>query len=147
MLDSVIKWILKIWDFSKVKKIVWEEERGWFIVPLISYETKIPFTLAKWNPLWIKWEIKINFRNMYCWGNIYLNWLKSRDKIIIIEDMIDTWWTIISLIKLLESQNIEILDIISISLKKEENWIKRIFEETWYKVKYLCEFSISWKKI
>lgn len=146
MLETVIEWILKIWNFSKITKLIWEEERWGFIVPLISYKSKIPFTLAKWNPIWIKWEIYLDFRNMYFWWKIYLNWIDRWDKVIIIEDMIDTWWTIISLIKLLESKNIEIIDIISISVKKEALWINNILKKTWYNVKYLCEFSVKWNR-
>ncbi len=143
MLETVVEWFLKIIDLSSVNKIIWEEDRWWFISALISYKTKIPFWLVKWNPLWYEWDIWIDFRNMYTSWKMYLNWAKSWDKVIIVEDIIDSWWTIISMVKLLEKNNIKIINIFSVWVKEWLNWLENIYNETWYNVNWLCKFKIE----
>jgi len=74
---------------------------------------------------------------------MYLNWAKSGDKVIIIEDMIDSWWTIIAMINLLKKHHIDIVDIFSVSVKEWLWWLERIKKETWYDVRRLCKFVIQ----
>ncbi len=146
MLETVIEWFLKVSDISNTTKILWEEDRWGFIASLISYKTKIPFWLVKWNPCWYDWDIHVDFRNMYTSWKMYLNWIQKWDKVIIIEDMVDSWGTIISMIKLLEKYEVEIIDIFSISIKEWLNWYERIYKETGYKVNWLCKFKVEdWK--
>lgn len=143
MLETVVQWFFKIIDTSKVSKILWEEDRWWFIAALISYKTKIPFWLTKWNPIWCEWDIWIDFRNMYTHWKMYLNWVEKWDKVIIIEDIIDSWWTIISMVNLLKRNNIEIINIFSVWVKEWLNWLENIYKETWYNVNRLCKFRIE----
>ncbi len=127
--------------------IIWEEDRGGFLSTLVSYETGIPFSLVKRNPSWLDWDLIIKFRNAYTHGNMYLNWIKEWDKVIIIEDLVDSWWTIIALIKLLQSANIEIIDVVCLAVKEEHKWLEKIYKETWFKVKHAVKFNVeSWDK-
>lgn len=143
MLETVIQGFIKVSNISNVDKIIWEEDRWWFISALISYKTKIPFWLVKWNPWGYDWDIYVDFRNMYTNWKMYLNWAKKWDKVIIVEDMVDSWGTIIAMIKLLKKHDVEIIDIFAVSVKGWLNWLERIYDKTWFKVKRLCKFSVE----
>lgn len=130
---------LLVWE-----KIIWEEDRWWYLTALISYITKKPFSLVKRNPIWIAWEISIDFRNIYSTGKLYISWVSAWDKVIIVEDMVDSWWTIIWLINLLKKAKIEIIDIVCLAVKEDLNWIEKIKKETWFNVKYWVKFTTKW---
>ena len=144
MLETAIETYFLLNDFSKINKLIWEEDRWWFLCSLISYKTKIPFGLVKWNPNWYEWQYVIDFRNAYTNGKMYLNGVQEWDKVIIVEDIIDTWWTIISLVNLLKKANIEIIAIVALASKKENNGVERIFKETGIMPKVWLYFSLEW---
>lgn len=143
MLQTAIETYLKLNDFSNTTKLIWEEDRWWFLCSLMSYKTNIPFWLVKWNPNWYEWQYHIDFRNAYTEGKMYLNWIEKWDKVIIVEDIIDTWWTIISLVNLIKKAGIKIIDIIALAAKEENNWVEKIFSETWIRPKVWCYFCLE----
>lgn len=146
MLKTAVETYKVIWNFNGVTKIIWEEDRGWFLSALLSYETWIPFWLVKWNPVNYVWQFEVDFRNAYTHWKMYLNWASEWDKVIIVEDLIDTGWTIIWLVELLKKANIEVIDIIALAAKDENKWIDLIFEKTWILPKVWCIFTLIWEK-
>lgn len=145
MLKTAVETYKFLWNFTNVTKIIWEEDRGWFLAALLSYETWIPFWLVKWNPSDYEWQLWIDFRNAYTHWKMYLNWAEKWDRVIIIEDLIDTWWTIIGLVELLKKSEIEIVDIIVLAAKEENNGINLIYEKTWIMPKVWCIFTLIWE--
>lgn len=124
-------------------KIIWEEDRGGFLSALVSYEANKPFSIAKWNPSGLEWDLKMDFRNAYTEGSLYLNGLTKGDRIVIVEDLIDTGGTIISLIKLLRAAEVEILDVVCLAAKDDHNGIKKIYQATGIQVKHAVKFSLE----
>ncbi len=146
LLDDTVQELAKLTDYSKATKLLGEEERGGFITVLMAYHLKIAFGMVKWNPLELGGQISIDFRNSYADGKLYLNGIEKGDKVIIVEDMVDSGGTIISMIKLLEQAGIELLDIVVIAEKEEYKGIERIKKETGYDVKHLLKFTSSGEK-
>jgi len=141
LMKDVVKSLSKLTDFSKADKIVGEEDRGGYIASLLAYANKKSLAMVKWFPIDAKKNIKIKFRNAYTKGNMYLYGVKENDRVILIEDMVDSGGTIISMIKLLRKAGAKIIDVIVIAEKEEFNGIKRIKKETGIDVKYLLRFS------
>lgn len=110
--------------------VVGEEDIWWHIVPLVAHELNKPYCLMRWGTQWLKWDISIPFQNLYTNWILNINDLKRWDNVVIVEDMIDTWWTMISMIDALKLNNITIKDVIAVCNRLEKEWIRKIFEKT-----------------
>lgn len=130
-------------EYKHADFLVGEEDRGGYLTALMAFVWKKPFTLTKWNPSGFEGEISVDFQNAYTNGKLYLNGIKDfgGKKAIIVEDLIDTGGTIIAMIKLLRSNNIEVIDVIAVAEKSDYQGIERIEKETGIKPKVLVRFS------
>jgi len=143
LINDVVEELSTLSDFTHATKIVGEEDRGGFIAALMAYVHKLPFGMVKWSPNGLEGQLAADFRNAYVGGKMFLNGVVKGDKVIIVEDMIDSGGTIIAMIGLLRYAGVEILDIIAIAEKEEYEGIARIQQETGYAVKKLIRFSSS----
>jgi adenine/guanine phosphoribosyltransferase-like PRPP-binding protein len=146
LLEDTVNELAKLTDYSKADKLLGEEERGGFITVLMAYHQKMPFGMVKWNPNGFDGQISVDFKMSYAEGKLYLNGINKGDKVIIVEDMIDSGGTMIAMIKLLEKAEVEIIDIIAIAEKEEYEGVKRIKKETGRDVKVLLRFSSKGEK-
>lgn len=95
---------------KKVNKIVGEEERGGYIAACVALTVNLPFCLAKQNPCKIPGEAGVKFNMSYDDNaTLYFNGLLEKDRIIILDDIIDSGGTMIAMIKTLKEMNIEII--------------------------------------
>lgn len=122
---------------SPINKVVSEEEHGGFIAVCVALQRNLPFSLAKQNPVHLPGEIGIrNFKMAYRDStSIYLNGLKKGDRVIIIDDIVDTGGTMIALINAVKEAGVVIKDVVSIAEKVEMGGVARIKKETGIKVK------------
>lgn len=141
LMRDVVKELSKLTDFSKADKIIGEEDRGGYIAALMAYHCKKSLGMVKWNPLDLKGEIGIDFRNAYTSGKLYLYGVQKGDKVILIEDLVDTGGTIIGMIKLLKKRGVVLKDVICVTAKEDLNGLQRIKKETGVTVKVLLKFN------
>ncbi len=144
--DALINFIE--WDkLGKITAIVSEEECGGFLTACIALQKKIPFTLAKQNPVQLPGEIGIKFSMSYNRSmSLYLNGLKENDKVILIDDIIDTGGTMIALIQALEMAKVKIVDIVALAEKVNVGGIKNIKQKTGYNVRTIIKVDTSGKR-
>lgn len=138
---DMIEELSKLSDFSRATKILGEEDRGGYIASLMAYAHKLPFGMVKWNPNGLEGQIAIDFRMAYAGGKMFLNGIDPGDKVIIVEDMVDSGGTIIAMIELLRQANVDIVDIIAVAEREERQGVDRIKRETGYDVKRLLKFN------
>ena len=141
LMKDVVKNLSKLTDFSKADKVVGEEDRGGYIAALVAYANKKSLAMVKWFPIDTGKNTKIKFRSSYATGEMYLYGIKKHDRVILVEDMVDSGGTIISMIKLLRKVGAKIIDVIVIAEKEEFKGINRIKKETGINVKFLLKFS------
>jgi adenine/guanine phosphoribosyltransferase-like PRPP-binding protein len=146
LLSDVVKELSGLTSFYKANKIVGEEDRGGFVAALIAYAQKKSLGMVKWNPPHLKAKIGVDFRNAYTEGKMYLLGCKKGDNVVLVEDLIDTGGTIISMVKLLRKHKINILDIICLADKEEYAGIDRIENETGIRPKSLVQFTCLGKR-
>ena len=141
--DVIIDFIK--WDqLGEITAIVSEEECGGFLAACIAFQKKIPFSLAKQNPVHLPGEIGIKFSMSYNRSmSLYLNGLKENDKIIIIDDIVDTGGTLVALIKALEIAKVQILDIVALAEKVNVGGVKKIKQKTGYNVRTIIKVDTS----
>lgn len=141
LLDDTVEELSKLTDYSKATKLLGEEDRGGFLCTLLAYKHKKAFGMAKWNPLDLVGQHEVEFRNAYAEGKMYIYGVEKGDKVIIVEDMVDSGGTIIALVKLLQKIEVEILDIVTVAVKTDYDGLAKIKAETGFDVKYLLEFT------
>ena len=145
LLDDTINSLSQLTDFSKANKLIGEEDRGGFLVALMAYHLKMSFGMVKWNPTGFDGQISVDFRNAYTGGTMYLNGCEKGDKVILVEDMVDSGGSIIAMIQLFEKAGVELIDIVVIAEKEDYNGVERIKKETGRDVKLLLKFSSAGK--
>jgi adenine phosphoribosyltransferase len=145
LLKDVVKELSTLTDISKATKVFGEEDRGGFIAALMAYEYNLPLAMVKWNPSGLEGQISISFRNAYHTGKMYANGLEEDDKVLLVEDFVDTGGTLIGMIKLLQQKEIELTDVIVIAEKDGYDGIKRVKDETGVDVKKLLKVSSKGK--
>jgi len=143
LLKAVVEELSKLTDFSKANKVLGEEDRGGFLAALLAYEHKKSLAMVKWFPIDLKIQVSVDFRNAYTEGKMYLYGVQKGDKVILVEDIVDSGGTIIAMINLLKTVGAEILDVIVVAEKEEYAGIERIRKETGIDVKCLLMFSTS----
>lgn len=143
LLDATVKALSKLTDFSKANKILGEEDRGGFIAALVAYHHKMSFGMTKWDPVGMEGEQSVDFRCAYAEGVMYIHGIEKGDRVILVEDMVDSGGTIVAMIKLLEKMDVELVDIIVIAEKEDFQGIARIKKETGRDVKCLLKFSVK----
>lgn len=146
LLLDVVKELSKLTSFFKANKIVGEEDRGGFVAALMAYEQQKSLGMVKWNPAQLEVKIGVDFRNAYTKGKMYLLGCKRGDNVVLVEVLIDTGGTIISMVKLLRQHKINILDIVCVVDKEEYAGIERIEKETGIRPKSLVQFTCLGKK-
>lgn len=145
LVKDVIQELNRLVKINNIDKIIGEEDRGGYLTAIFSYQHKLPFSLAKWNACGLIGENAIDFRNAYTNGKMYLNGIKTNDRVIVVEDIIDSGGTVIALINLLKMAKAKIIDIIAVAEKVEYQGVARIYQETGFKVKHLLKFSSTGK--
>lgn len=146
LVNDTVEELSKLADFSEADIILGEEDRGGFLAALMAYKHKKPFTLVKWNPSGYEGQHTVEFRNAYTEGKMYLSGVAAGQKVIIVEDMVDSGGTLIALIELCRKAGLEIIGVMAVAEKAEFKGIERIETETGVKVKHLVTFSSSGEK-
>ncbi len=145
LMNETVRELIALANWEGVTKVFGEEDRGGFIAALVAYEKKLPLAMVKWNPSGLEGDISIPFRNAYSSGLMYANGLEKGDKVVLVEDMVDSGGTIISMIKLLKREGIELVDVVVVAEKAEYQGIKKIEKETGVKVKSILKFTSAGK--
>jgi adenine phosphoribosyltransferase len=125
---------------------VGEEDRGAMIISDILLSHNLARTLARWTPSGAPGEIRVPLANEYVQeGNvdIYLNGVTVSDRIILIDDLISTGGTLVSLVRAIRQTGAEILEIFTIGEKSENHGREHLFRETGFNVKTLLHSSLE----
>src|SRR5580704_19091254 len=125
---------------------VGEEDRGAMIISDLLLFHGLPRTLARWTPSGAPGEIRVPLANEYVQeGNvdIYLNGVTVSDRIILIDDLISTGGTLVSLVRAIRQTGAEILEIFTIGEKSENHGREHLFRETGFNVKTLLHSSLE----
>jgi adenine phosphoribosyltransferase len=125
---------------------VGEEDRGAMIISDILLHHDLPRTLARWTPTGAPGEIQVPLANEYIQEgsvSIYLNGVRANDRIILVDDLISTGGTLISLVKAIRRVGAEILEILTIGEKTENSGREKLLKETGLTVKTILATTLE----
>lgn len=146
LMKDVVTELTKIARLDSSNKIVGEEDRGGYIAALMAYKNKKSLALVKWNPGGLKGDFGVDFRNAYTNGKMYVHGVKKGEKVILVEDIVDSGGTLIAMIKLLKKSEVNVRDVVAIAEKIEYAGCKRIKKETGVNVRCLLRVSCTGNK-
>lgn len=141
LMQAAVEELAQLTDYSLADKIVAEEDRGGYLAALVAYHRKKALSMVKWNPLELEGQISVDFRNAYTTGKMYLYGVKPGDRVILVEDLVDSGGTIIAMINLLRKAQVQLVDVICLAEKEEMQGVARIKRETGIEVKILLRFN------
>ena len=97
-----------------IDKIVCVEAMGIHLATALSLETGIPFVVIRKREYGLPGETQIFQKTGYGKAKLYINSLNKKDKILLIDDVISTGGTYISVIKALQNIGVEIAEAIAV---------------------------------
>ncbi|MDR3291945.1 MAG: adenine phosphoribosyltransferase [Methanobrevibacter sp.] len=112
-LEEIVEAINYKLNLSNIDKIIGIESMGIPLATALSLETKIPFNIIKKKKMNLSEEISVSQVTGYSKEKLYINYLNKGDKVVIIDDIVDTGGTLIAIINALKNIGVEILHIIT----------------------------------
>ncbi len=119
---------------------VGEEDRGAMIIADILLHYDLPRTLARWTPTGAPGEVAVPLANEYIQEGkmqMFLNGVQPGDRVLLVDDLISTGGTMVSLIQAVQKAGGEILEIFTIGEKSENQGRAHILKETGLPLKTL----------
>lgn len=125
---------------------VGEEDRGAMIISDILLHHQLPRTLARWTPTGAPGEIQVPLANEYIQEGqiqIFLNGVKPKDQVILVDDLISTGGTMVALIQAIRKAGAEVLEAFTIAEKTENQGRRFVYQETGVQVKTLLASDLE----
>lgn len=139
ILREVAKAVSKCADL-RVDKIVCVEAMGIHLATAISLETEIPFVVVRKRFYGLEGEVAVHQTTGYSEGELYINGLKSGDRVFLVDDVVSTGGTLTAVLKALKKMGTEIVDVMTIIEKGEGKEI--VERETGIPVKTLVRANV-----
>lgn len=139
--------IVKAADIKHANKIIAPEAMGIHLAAAVSMVTGLPFLVARKISYKLPGEIEVVKRTGYAESKLYINHVKPGDKVLLVDSIIATGGTISAIIKALEANKVEVVDIVVVIERKELNGVERVRKETGKQVKTLIKTVIKDKHV
>ncbi|MDO5851817.1 MAG: hypoxanthine/guanine phosphoribosyltransferase [Methanobacteriaceae archaeon] len=111
LLTSIIDFIVDNFEIN-VDKIIAIEAMGIPLATALSLRTGIPFVIIRKRSYGLKGEHVVSQETGYSKNKLYINGLDKGDNVLIIDDVISTGGTLVSLINVLKDMDVNIQNII-----------------------------------
>jgi len=139
--------IAKAADIKHANKILAPEAMGIHLAAAVSMVTGLPFLVARKISYKLPGEIEVVKRTGYAESKLYINHVNPGDKVLLVDSIIATGGTISAIIKALEANKVEVVDIVVVIERKELNGVERVRKETGKQVKTLIKTVIKDKHV
>ena len=125
---------------NEYDKIVAIEAMGLPIGAALAVDVRKPLVIIRKKGYGLPGEVVVEQTTGYSKSKLYINGLNSYDKVIIVDDVISTGGTLISVLKALNDMGVEVVDVI-VAIEKGENKIK-VERETGMDIKTLVKVDV-----
>lgn len=140
LLDEVVDEILAQVDLRGIDRIVTVEAMGIPVATALSLSTDVPVTVIRKRRYGLPGEVEIGQRTGYSKGQLFVNGLKARDRVLVVDDVISTGGTLAPLLRALKEMGVDVRDVVVIIEKGEGR--ARIEREHGVKVRTLCRIDV-----
>jgi len=142
ILDDCASKLMEKLNLQGATKILTAEAMGIPIATTLSLKTKLPLVIATRRKKGTFDEISVDYICGYENGVLHINNIKSREKILIIDDLISTGGTIFSLIEGIKKAGAEIVDIGAIFNKVDYGGMREL-EKMGFQPKVLLNVRLN----
>ncbi|MBR0471888.1 MAG: purine phosphoribosyltransferase family protein [Methanosphaera sp.] len=122
LLNSIMDYIVDNFDLSNVNKIVGVESMGIPLATALSLKTGIPFVVIRKRSYGLEGEQQVHQETGYGQSELFINNIKKEDNILLIDDVVSTGGTLISVISALDKIGVNIEHII-LPIEKDDGKI------------------------
>ncbi|WP_440945819.1 hypoxanthine/guanine phosphoribosyltransferase [Methanosarcina sp. T3] len=143
LVEEISDYIERIADMN-VDTILTVEAMGIPVASALSLKTGIPLTIVRKRPYFLEGEVELSQSTGYSKGALYINGLKKGDRVIIVDDVISTGGTLLSLVKALKNMGVEVTDVISV-IGRGDGYLK--LRELGVEPKILVTIDVSEKGV
>jgi adenine phosphoribosyltransferase len=131
----------RIKKFFPIDKILTIEAMGIPLASALSLEINIPYVIVRKRSYNLPNEITINQKTGYSESGLFINGLKPKEKIVIVDDIISTGGTLKSIVSSLIKNSIKIKGIVIVIDKGKA--VKNIEKEFNLKIETLIKIDIE----
>lgn len=137
LLEEVTSDLMNALEWKSADYIVTMEAMGIPVATALSLKTQLPLNIIRKRKYDLSGEVAVSQKTGYGQSTLYINGLKPGDKVIIVDCVVSTGGTLISVIKGLQEMGVSIVDVGCVYGKGHGK--KIVFEETDVKVKTLID--------
>jgi len=144
IIKEICESIISCVDIKTFNVIITIEAMGIHITSVLSQMTGIPFNIVRKRSQHTPEEIVLKNVTGYGTSNLYMS-LPKNEKVLIVDSVVSTGGTLISVINGLKKLNADIKDIVCVI--ERGNGVKKVKEKTNYDVKTLVKIDIKNGKV
>jgi len=125
---------------TDVDKIITVEAMGIPIGSALSLHTGIPLCIVRKRSYGLDGEVCVEQHTGYSRSNLYINGIHRGDRLLVVDDVVSTGGTMISLLTALQKMGAEVRDVVVV-FKRGEG-LSRVESTMGRKIKYLLEVEV-----
>lgn len=146
ILDDCANKLLERLNWKGATKILTPESMGIHIATTISLKTNLPLIIATRRKKFTLDEIQVHYITGYDNGIFYFNGIQKGDKVLIIDDLISTAGTLVSIIDGIKKIGAEVIDI-GVIFNKVDYGGARQLQRNGFEPKYLLNVKLKGEKV
>lgn len=140
LLNDVIDYIIDNYNLELIDKIVGIESMGIPLATALSIKTGIPFVVVRKRSYGLEGECQVHQQTGYSENELYINGIYENDNILLIDDVVSTGGTLLSVIKAFDRIGANLVNII-LPIEKDQG--REIVEkETGYTIDTLVRIKM-----
>ena len=140
LLREIANGLMNLCNFD-VDRIVCPEPMGTYLGAIISYLSGVKVTFARRMRFELPDEIEIELETKYDKPNLYLSGLRVNEEVTVIDDVVSSGATLISIINSLVKAGLRVKDVGAVVAK--DNGVENVKRRTGLEVKYLARVKVS----
>ena len=126
LLNDITDYIVDNFDLTNVDKIVGPEAMGIPLATALSLRTGIPFVIVRKRSYGLEGEYQVHQETGYSKNELYINNISKNDNLLLIDDVVSTGGTLISVIRAIDDIGANLVHII-LPIEKDDG--KKIVED------------------
>jgi adenine phosphoribosyltransferase len=132
----------RILNLKGADKIMAPEAMGFHIGTALSMVTGLPLLMIRKRPYYLPGEVPIRKKTGYEESVMYINSVKPGEKVVLVDSIIATGGTLLSIIRALQGMGVTVHDAGVVIERKGLNGVSIIEEETGVRVKTLLKIDL-----
>jgi adenine phosphoribosyltransferase len=111
-------------DMPECTRIVTMEAMGIPLATALSLKTKIPFTIIRKRQYGLPGEVEVHQKTGYSTSQLYINGISKNDSIVIVDDVLSTGGTLLSVVERLHNIGASVKKIFIVVNKTDKDTIQ-----------------------